>query len=301
MNQSTSNAFTVDVEDYFHVSAFSKHVRFKNWNDHESRVVANTHRILDLLNHFQVKATFFVLGWVAEHRPYLVRDIQRAGHDIGSHSYRHELVYNMTPDDFRDDLLVSCKILEDITSQRITSYRAPSFSITEKSLWALDVLIEEGISLDSSIYPVQHDIYGIPDSPDEPYRVEREQGSIWECPGTVCNIFGRNFAIGGGGYFRILPARWTFSQLEKLNSQQNRPFMFYIHPWEVDPDQPKIASNWKSHLRHYTNLKKTEPRLRQLLKQFRFDSIAAMVPTETATDSIPVETWSQSRVSKQSA
>ncbi len=288
MNQSILNAFTVDVEDYFHVSAFSKNIRFEEWKDRELRVVANTHRILDLLDHFQVKATFFVLGWVAEHRPFLIRDIQRAGHEIGSHSYRHELVYNMTPEDFRDDLLVSCKILEDITGERITAYRAPSFSITEKSLWALDILIEEGITLDSSIFPVRHDIYGIPDAQTDTHLIERANGAIWECPGTVCSMFGRNTAVGGGGYFRILPSQWTFSQLEKLNSRQNRPFMFYIHPWEVDPDQPRIPSSWKSYLRHYTNLKKTESRLRQLLERFRFDSLSSLVPEEASKSSPPI-------------
>lgn len=294
MTQTITNAFTVDVEDYFHVSAFSQNVRFEEWQDRELRVVANTHRILDLLDHFQVKATFFVLAWVAEHRPNLVRDIQRAGHEIGSHSYRHELVYNMTPDDFRDDLLISCKILEDITGERIKAYRAPSFSITEKSLWALDILIDEGITLDSSIYPVRHDIYGIPDAPSDIHLIERGNGSIWECPGTVCNVMGYNVPVGGGGYFRILPERWTFAQLKKLNSQLNQPFVFYIHPWEVDPEQPRIPSSWKSRFRHYTNLKRTESRLRQLLKQFRFDSLSSLVPAEVPTISSQVTAVSES-------
>ncbi|WP_145202878.1 XrtA system polysaccharide deacetylase [Thalassoglobus polymorphus] len=285
MSQKVVNAFTVDVEDYYHVSAFTKNVRPSDWENMESRVSGNTYRILDLLNHYQVRATFYILGWVAERRPHLVRDIQRAGHEIGSHSYRHELVYNMTPEDFHDDLVVSCKILEDITGEPIKTYRAPSFSITEQSLWALDILIEEGIELDSSIYPIRHDIYGIPNSPIQPHQIERPTGSLWECPGTVCNVLGCNFPVGGGGYFRIFPARWTFSQLEKLNSRHGRPFVFYIHPWEVDPDQPRIASSWKSKLRHYTNLGRTESRMRTLLERFRFDAISAIAPSGTSIKS----------------
>ncbi len=284
MNQEVVNAFTVDVEDYYHVSAFSENVRFSDWGSMESRVSGNTYRILDLLDHYQVRATFFVLAWVAERRPELVRDIQRAGHEIGNHSYRHELVYRMTPEEFRDDLILSCKILEDITSEPINVYRAPSFSITEQSLWALDILIEEGITLDSSIYPIQHDIYGIPDSPIHPHQIERDSGSLWECPGTVCSLLGRNFPVGGGGYFRIFPSRWTFSQLSKLNSQENRPFVFYIHPWEVDPDQPRIPSSWKSKLRHYTNLRRTESRMRTLLERFQFDAISTLIPEEAAVE-----------------
>lgn len=278
----------MDVEDYFHVSAFSKNVAIKDWAHLESRVVGNTHRILELLNHQQVQATFFVLGWVAERYPGLVLDIQKAGHEIGSHSYHHQLVYHLTPEEFRDDLVLSCKIIEDLTGERIRAYRAPSFSITEKSLWALDILIDEGFEIDSSIYPIRHDVYGIPGAEIKPHVIQRAAGSIWEFPGTVVDFFGFELPVGGGGYFRILPGSWTFSQLKKLNQKYQRPFNFYIHPWEIDPRQPKISSSWKSRLRHYTNLEKTESRLRKLLKSFEFGRLSDSLPESAVQASQPL-------------
>lgn len=286
VSQLPFNAFTVDVEDYFHVSAFSKNVSIKDWDHLESRVVANTHRILELLDHYQVRGTFFVLGWVAERYPGLVREIHRAGHEIGSHSFRHQLVYNMTPDEFREDLILSCKVLEEITGEPVRSYRAPSFSITEKSLWALDILIEEGISIDSSIYPIRHDVYGIPGAEVRPHRIQRDHGHILEFPGTVCSFLGMDLPVGGGGYFRILPASWTFSQLEQLNEKLQRPFNFYIHPWEIDPQQPRIATSWRSRFRHYTNLGKTESRLRRLLEKFQFQPLTDVVSHFTPEERI---------------
>lgn len=283
MSHPITNAFTVDVEDYFHVSAFEKNVSFREWNQLESRVVANTHRILELLNHHQVCGTFFVLGWVAEKYPGLVREIQQGGHEIGSHSYEHRLIYKMTPDEFRDDLILSVKILEDILGEKVTSYRAPSFSITEKSMWAVDILIDEGIDIDSSIYPIRHDVYGIPGAEVRPHLLQRESGTIWEFPGTVCNFLGLDLPVGGGGYFRILPSIWTTSQLRAINNREKRPFNFYIHPWEIDPMQPRISSGWKSRLRHYTNLHKTELRLRRLLNQFQFGRLAECLPAGNST------------------
>lgn len=281
MSGSICNSFTVDVEDYFHVSSFARHVSMNDWDHLESRVVGNTHRILELLDRYQVRATFFVLGWVAKRHPGLVKTIQKSGHDIGSHSYRHELVYKMTPEDFREDLRLSCDVLSEITGEPVKSFRAPSFSITERSLWALDVLIEEGIEVDSSIFPIRHDVYGIPGAEILAHRIQRDSGSIWEIPGTVCDFLGLKLPVGGGGYFRILPASWTFSRLEELNQRWQRPFNFYIHPWEVDPLQPRIATSWKSNLRHYTNLRKTEPRLRQLLERFKFGALSDSFPQQT--------------------
>lgn len=287
MSDSILNAFTVDVEDYFHVSAFSSHVAIKDWNHLESRVVANTHRILELLNHQQVRGTFFVLGWVADKYPGLVREIHSAGHEIGSHSYYHQLVYQMTPEDFREDLLLSCKVLEEITGEKITSYRAPSFSITQQSLWALDILIEEGIEIDSSIFPVRHDVYGIPGAEVRPHQLQRKHGKIWEFPGTACQVLGLDLPVGGGGYFRILPKQWTFSQLEAINRRHKRPFNFYIHPWEIDPQQPRISATWKSHFRHYTNLGKTESRLRELMTRFNFGTLTECLPQDLTSLEIP--------------
>lgn len=278
MTEPLTNAFTVDVEDYFHVSAFSKSVPYRDWSSCESRVVANTHRILELLNRYQVRGTFFVLGWVAERFPELVREIHRSGHEIGSHSYRHQLIYSMTPDEFRQDLELSCDVLEQITGLPVRLFRAPSFSITKESLWALDILIERGIEIDSSIFPVRHDIYGIPDAEVLPHCLERSCGTIAEIPGTVFQFLGRNVPIGGGGYFRIFPFSLTISKLRQLNTQLQRSFNFYIHPWEVDPLQPRISVPWKSRFRHYTNLGKTELRLRRLLEEFRFGPITDLAP-----------------------
>lgn len=278
MSTAIVNAFTVDVEDYFHVSAFSEHLSHQDWDRCESRVVGSTHRVLELLAHHSVTATFFILGWVAERYPALVREIQNAGHEIGSHSYRHDLVYNLTPQQFRDDVVLSCKILEEITGERVTAYRAPSFSITNKSLWALDILIDEGFQIDSSIFPVRHDLYGIPEAEIAPHRIERAGGSIWECPGPVRVLFGQNVPVGGGGYLRILPPWWTFSSLRHLNEAAGRPFVFYVHPWEFDPEQPRVRCGLKSRIRHYTNLRRTERRVRRLLETFQFGPISNLIP-----------------------
>ena len=265
---------TVDVEDYFQVSAFASSVPRSQWDSLESRVCRNTERVLDLFGEVGTRATFFVLGWVAERFPELVKRIHRDGHELASHSYDHGLVYQTTPEGFARDLRRAKAAIENATGVAVDGYRAPSYSITKRSLWALDVLVSEGYRYDSSIYPIRHDRYGIPSWPRHIHRVERSAGSIWELPGSTVARLGVNFPIGGGGYFRLLPYAWTRAGIASLNRREGRPAIFYLHPWEVDPDQPRIHAGSLSRLRHYTNLTKTEARLRRLLGEFRFGRVS---------------------------
>jgi polysaccharide deacetylase family protein (PEP-CTERM system associated) len=263
-------AFTVDVEDYFQVSAFEPHIRRDRWDRYESRVVSNTHRVLRLLEQHGVRATFFVLGWVAQRYPALVRDIRRDGHEIGSHSFWHRLIYQQTPDDFRADLRQSRDVLEDILGERVTAYRAPSFSITPQSLWALDILIEEGFEVDSSIFPIVHDRYGIPGAEPRLHRLSVSAGSLWEFPPSVVRYFGCNVPVSGGGYFRLFPLFWTVFCLRKLQ-RSGQPFVFYIHPWELDASQPRLGvGSIVSRFRHYVNLARTRRKLEALLRHISF-------------------------------
>lgn len=271
------NAMTVDVEDYFQVSAFAGVVSPDSWDTYESRVAANTDRLLGIFAAADVRGTFFVLGWVAKRFPDLVRRIHAAGHEIASHSYRHELVYNLSPEAFLTDLRRAQNALEDITGTAVRGYRAPSYSITTPSLWAIDVLVSEGYTYDSSIYPIRHDRYGIPDSPRHPYRFTRATGGLWELPGSTVRRAGMNLPMGGGGYFRLLPYGWTRSGIRTLNETEGQPAIFYLHPWEVDPEQPRIRCGAVSAVRHYHNLQHTEPRLKRLLSEFRFGSISDVI------------------------
>lgn len=274
----TRNVFSVDVEDYFHVQAFADRVDPADWDRYESRVERNTHKLLRLLESRQTRGTFFVLGWVAERCPGLVRDIQRSGHEIGCHSDRHQLVYNQTPDEFRRDLRRATDVLQQITGEAITAYRAPSFSITGESLWALDVLIEEGYRVDSSMVPVRHDTYGIPGLNPAPHVVERNAGEIYEFPPAVRRKLFGNIPVGGGGYFRILPLRLSLHWLRNVNRKERRPVMFYIHPWELDPEQPRLPCSRRSRFRHYRNLHTTARKLDVLLKEFRFGPLGPATP-----------------------
>jgi polysaccharide deacetylase family protein (PEP-CTERM system associated) len=273
------NAFTVDVEDYFHVQAFAESIRPNQWDDYESRVVKNTHRILKLLDDHQVRGTFFILGWVAEKHPSLVRDIQKSGHEIGCHSYWHRLIYQMTPEEFRNDLRQAGQAIEHITAEPVTAFRAPSFSITQQSLWALDVLIEEGYRHDSSLFPIRHDTYGIPNAKRLPFCYEGSGGSLLEFPLSVRRIWKYSFPLAGGGYFRLYPIRLTLHCLRHINQHEKNPFAFYIHPWEIDPDQPRIKASLRSQFRHYQNLRSTESKLMRLLKTFRFGTLSESLAT----------------------
>jgi len=275
MNQSVTNYLTVDVEDYFQVAAFENVISPESWGRYECRVVANTQAVLRLFSAHKVHATFFIVGWIAERYPDLVREIARHGHEIGCHSYRHQKIYNLTPEEFREDTRKAKDILEQITGCPVYGYRAPSYSITEKSLWALDILAELGFTYDSSIFPVHHDNYGIPDAPRYPYRLKKYE--MMEYPLTTLRLFGQNLPIAGGGYFRFFPYWFTRKALMRINHSERQPFIFYFHPWEIDPEQPRVqGAGAKSRFRHYLNLDKTMNRLEHLLNDFCFQPVRAV-------------------------
>jgi polysaccharide deacetylase family protein (PEP-CTERM system associated) len=268
---SVPNALTVDVEDYFHVSALAPSIHRDSWSSRESRVVRNTHRLLDLFEQFGVRGTFFVLGWVAERYPQLVRDIAARSHEVACHGYSHRLVYEQSAEEFREETLRSKTLLEDVTGSAVLGYRAASYSIVRKSLWALDTLAELGFAYDSSIFPVRHDRYGIPDAERAPHRLSTPGGKvIVEWPLSTASIAGFRLPVSGGGYFMLLPYWVTRWGLASINGREQRPFVFYLHPWEIDPGQPRVSTSWLSRFRHYTNLEKCEERLRRLLGEFRF-------------------------------
>lgn len=267
------NALTIDVEDYYHATAFEKRIDRRQWDDYPSRVTPNTHRILQLLDRHQVRATFFILGWVAHRFPSLVRAIADAGHEVGCHSYWHRLIYRMTPEEFHADLKQGRAVLEDVLGSPVTAYRAPCFSITRQSLWALDILREEGFQYDSSIFPIRHDRYGIPDANPLPHRLADAPQEMWEFPPSVVRLWKANLPIAGGGYFRLYPVRWTAHCIRRLQ-RLGRPFMFYIHPWELDPSQPRLPGSLIARWRHYLNLSSTERKLDWLLRQFRFGCLS---------------------------
>jgi polysaccharide deacetylase family protein (PEP-CTERM system associated) len=264
-------AMSVDVEDYFHVAALARAIDRNRWSEMEYRAEVSTHRLLDLFDEFQVKSTFFVLGWVARRSPGLIREIHQRGHEVASHGMSHLLVYNQTPQEFAAETRESKTLLEEIIGAPVLGYRASTYSITKRSLWALDILKETGFLYDSSIFPIRHDLYGIPDAPQVPSRIGTPKGSsIVEFPMSTAQILGARLPVSGGGYFRLLPYWLTRLGLRKLNLTLGRPFIFYLHPWEVDPDQPRVRTSLKSRVRHYTNLARTEPRLRRLIGEFRF-------------------------------
>jgi polysaccharide deacetylase family protein (PEP-CTERM system associated) len=271
------NAMTVDVEDYFHVSAFQDTVPHSLWDRLESRVVRNTRRLLELFEQRDIRATFFVLGWVAERHPSLVREIAAGGHELASHGYGHRLVYEQSPREFREDIRRSRDVIAAAAGVAVHGYRAPSFSITKQSLWALDIIREEGFAYDASVFPVRHDRYGLPSAPRHFHALEQRAGTLWECPGSTVRIGGVNLPIGGGGYFRLLPYAWTRWGMSRVNSKEGRAAVFYLHPWEIDPDQPRLNGSLLSRYRHYTNLGRTEERLKRLLSDFRFASLSELL------------------------
>lgn len=268
-----TNAMTVDVEDYFHVSAFTDSIDRKDWDNIPLRVVDNTQRLLQLFADNQVKATFFVLGWLAEKEPGLVRDIAAEGHEVACHGYSHELVYNQSPEVFRQETIRSKSLLEDITQAPVYGYRAASYSITDRSLWAIDVLCDAGFTYDSSIFPIRHDLYGMPGSPKYPYKLDSPSGNqLTEFPLSTAKILGFALPVAGGGYFRLYPYRISKFGLSQIN-RGDHPFIFYMHPWEIDQSQPRVETNWKSRFRHYNNLNKFESRLNSLISDFRFGRV----------------------------
>lgn len=263
------NYLTIDVEDYFQVAAFSEIVSRRTWETLELRVQASTAEILQLLDQHGVKATFFVVGWIAEKHPEVVRAIMAGNHDIGCHSYWHRNIYDLTPDEFREDTLKAKRALERICSREIKAYRAPSYSITRRSMWALDILEELGFTRDSSIFPILHDRYGIPDYPRFRHRLPNRR--LEEFPISTALFFGRRIPVAGGGYFRLFPYRFTRMALERINSIEQQSFVFYLHPWEIDHQQPRFNNAQPlSRFRHYHNLEKTRDRFENLLKDFEF-------------------------------
>jgi polysaccharide deacetylase family protein (PEP-CTERM system associated) len=271
------NAMTIDVEDYFQVSAFDDVVSRTAWDGFESRVCRNTERILELFAEADVRGTFFVLAWVAERFPGLVRTIASLGHEIASHGYGHRLVYDLTPEEFRRDVSRAKRTLEDMTGTPVVGFRAPSYSITGRSAWALDVLVEEGYVYDASIFPIRHDRYGMPSAPRHPHLLRRPRGPLVEAPPSTVRWMGQNFPVAGGGYFRHLPAEWTRWGISRINRAEGCPAVFYLHPWEIDPEQPRIPTRLLTRLRHYRNLHKTEARLRRLLRDFSFGPLLSVL------------------------
>lgn len=263
-----TNALTIDVEDYFQVSALAPHFAREDWESVPCRVERNVELILGLLDQRGAKATFFILGWVAQRYPHLVRSIAAGGHEVASHGHSHERASAMTPATFLADIALAKKLLEDISGRAVTGYRAPSFSIGMGNLWAHDTIAEAGYVYSSSVYPVKHDHYGIPDAPRFPYRLG---SGLIEIPVTTMRWMGRNWPAGGGGYFRLLPYAVSRWQIAKVNRDDQRPAIFYFHPWEVDPGQPRVAAaSAKTRFRHYVNLHRTEHRLKRLLADFNW-------------------------------
>lgn len=263
------NALTIDVEDYFHVQAFANVIVPNDWCRYPMRVESNTYRLLELLDRRAVRATFFMLGWVAERCPSLVRHILDGGHEIGSHGYGHQMISRGDEKTFRRDVGRAKSILEDQTGTKVRGYRAPSYSITSKTLWALEVLGELGFEYDSSIFPVRHDYYGIPDAPRFPhYQLLRSGARLLEFPPSTLRACATNFPVAGGGYFRLLPYQLTAWAIRRINQKENQPAMVYLHPWEIDPGQPRVAASWRSQFRHYQNLRTTEKKFSRLLDEF---------------------------------
>jgi len=272
------NALSVDVEEYFQVSAFSDVISTDSWEGFDGRVERSTLRLLDVFDHREAKATFFILGWIAQRYPSLVHEIHLRGHEVASHGHAHRPLDQVTPQAFREEVRGAKAFLEGLIGEPVVGYRAPSFSITDNTRWALDVLCEEGFRYDSSIFPIHHDRYGIPDAPRFPYVIDLQGGTLSEFPPSTVALIGRtNLPIGGGGYLRLLPFWMTQWGLRRINRRERQPAMVYLHPWEIDPEQPRVQTRWLSRWRHYTNLDATEGRLDRLLREFRFGTIRTVL------------------------
>lgn len=268
------NALTFDVEEYFHAEAFARVLRPEEWPALESRVVATTERILDILDRERVRATFFILGWVAERQPDLVREIASLGHEIGCHGYGHRMIKHLTRSEFKRDVTRAKSALEDAIGHAVLGYRAPTFSITRETVWSLEVLCEAGFRYDSSIFPIVHDRYGISDAPRFPHRLKAPNGcEVAEFPMSTVMLLGRRVPVAGGGYFRLMPYALTRRALRRIN-REGQPAMVYLHPWELDPDQPRLPVGPLTRIRHLVNIGKTEARLVRLLGDFAFGPAA---------------------------
>ena len=271
------NALTIDVEGYYRVPAFESSGRFEDGGNYDGRVECNTQRMLDILAATDIHATFFMLGYVAERHPSIVKAIHAAGHEIASHGYAHRLVYNMTPEGFRQDLRKAKHLLEDLTGSPVLGYRAASHSITKQSFWSLDILVEEGFEYDSSIFPIRHDRYGISGYPRFPHRVSVNGRSLIEYPLSTVRIGGVVMPIAGGKYLRLLPYGVTRWALLHINENEQQPAMIYLHPWEIDPDQPESLTSKLTRWRRQVNLNTTEGKFRCLLRDFRFGPVRDVI------------------------
>ncbi|BBL35899.1 hypothetical protein Nstercoris_02176 [Nitrosomonas stercoris] len=264
------NALTIDVEDYFQVSAFAHHIARSSWDGLPCRVERNIDQILALLDKNQIKATFFTLGWIAERYPTMVKRIVGNGHELASHGHAHHRVTELSREQFYEDITHSKGLLEDIAGQPVQGYRAPSFSINNNNLWALECLEQAGYQYSSSVYPIKHDHYGIPNAPRFAFKPDNTK-NLLELPVTTVRLFGQNFPAGGGGYFRLWPyvvSRWFLQRVNKIDGQ---PAIFYFHPWEIDPDQPRQTGiGFKTRFRHYLNLDRMEKRLDSLTQHFKW-------------------------------
>lgn len=268
------NAFSVDVEDYYQVAALREVVPRQSWSSFEPRIERNTRRLLEILDEHGIRATFFVLGWIGEHWPHLIREIRERGHEIASHGFDHRSVTELTPEAFRADVRKTKGLLEDITGVQVIGYRAPNYSIVQSTLWALDIILEEGHRYDSSIFPIRHDRYGIPGAERFPWRMEGRNGHVLhEFPISTIRLAGFILPFVGGGYLRQLP--WWFVRwgMRRLNARDGQPAVVYIHPWEIDPQQPRQPVGLLNRLRHYRNLDHTEERLARLFREFRFTTV----------------------------
>lgn len=272
MNSKTiTNAFTIDVEDYFQVSAFSSYIDRSDWDFHECRIENNINTILNMLEVSGTKATFFTLGWIAERYPQLVKRIVQDGHELASHGYGHQRAFELSEREFLSDVQVSKKILEDISGVQVKGYRAPSFSISKNNLWAFDCLLDSGYKYSSSVYPIKHDHYGMPESPRFAYSV---RNGLIEIPVTTLRLFGKNFPSSGGGYFRLLPYFLSKLMIDKVLSTDRQPAIFYFHPWEIDTNQPVIFGiDIKTRFRHYVNIKRMHSKVGKLLLDYKWDRV----------------------------
>jgi polysaccharide deacetylase family protein (PEP-CTERM system associated) len=268
---SVLNAITVDVEDFFHAEAMSPAAPRDAWNSISCRVEQNTLRLLELFSKAEVKGTFFVLGWVAEKFPALIRRIAADQHEIACHSYWHRPVFRLTPQEFQEDTLRAKQVIEDAIGASVRGYRAPSFSMTPGTEWASEILAELGFTYDSSVNPIFHDFYGNPYAPRVPNKIA--QGRLTELPIATLRVVGTNLPVGGGAYLRILPLWYTSLGVERMNQIERQPCMVYLHPWEIDAGQPRLAVSWKSQLRHYTSLGRMEAKLAKLLRRFKFGRV----------------------------
>ncbi|MDZ7289555.1 MAG: DUF3473 domain-containing protein [candidate division KSB1 bacterium] len=284
------NALTIDVEEWFHVSLFRKKIHREEWESLKSTVAFNTSRVLNILAEKNVKATFFILGWVAERYPEIVVAIQEHGHEIGSHTYSHQIIYEQSRQEFAADVQRSLDILEEITGLPVDNFRAPSYSITRLSLWAWETLADLGIRCDSSIFPVKHDLYGIPDAPRFPFYINlKDRPRLIEVPLSTIRIQGKNIPMAGGGYLRLYPYWFIRKSIQRIN-REGRPAIIYFHPWELDPDLPRIKIGLFKALRHYGNLGLMEDKLRRLLDEFSFGSLREVLNSTDIQNDWPVTT-----------